>query len=136
MRFCPSCGTATGLPAGPSPGPNSAGKRTDHIKYRNMWVRAALIIISFGIYLIYWYFASLEELHQANGKEPSGCLWTLLSLVPILNLFAYWHHSSEYTTFVNGKYPAIAISILWIVFSPAVWFLVQSDLNRAANRPA
>ena len=53
---------------------------------------------------------------------------------PLANLFAYWHHSSEYAQFVDNKYPGIAIFILWIVFAPVVWFLVQSDLNRAAGQ--
>lgn len=70
----------------------------------------------------------------ANGKdEGSGCLWTFLLLIPIADLFAVWRHSMEYAEFVDGKYPGIAIFILWIVFAPVVWFLVQSDLNRAAQ---
>ena len=36
--------------------------------------------------------------------------------------------------FVAEKYPGIGIFVLWLLFSPAVWFLVQSDLNRVANR--
>ena len=91
-------------------------------------------IFTFGLYGYYWYFVSLEELERANGKEGSGCLWTILLLVPIVSFFSIWHYSSEYADFVDNKYPGIAIFILWIVFSPAVWFLVQSDLNRAASR--
>lgn len=100
-----------------------------------MWVRVLYFILTLGIYGIYWYFATLEELQVANGKERSGCLWTILFLVPILSLIANWKHSFEYAEFVDDKYPGIAIFILWIVFSPVVWFLVQSDLNRAAQRP-
>ena len=77
---------------------------------------------------------TLDELHKANGNPQGAGLWLLLSLFPILQLFAYWHHSTEYTRFVDNKYPGLAIFILWILFSPIVWFLVQSDLNRAANR--
>jgi hypothetical protein len=39
----------------------------------------------------------------------------------------------EYAEFVDNKYPGIAVFILWILFAPAVWFLVQLDLNRAAR---
>ena len=99
------------------------------------WLRAFFIILSAsGFYGIYWYFVTLEELHKANGREESGCLWTFLLFVPIVSLFSFWHYSQEYSEFVADKYPGIGIFILWIVFSPAVWFLVQSDLNRAASQ--
>ena len=99
-----------------------------------MAARVLYYIVSFGFYGIYWYFVTLEELHKANGREESGCLWTFLLFVPIVSLFSFWHYSQEYSEFVADKYPGIGIFILWIVFSPAVWFLVQSDLNRAASQ--
>ena len=105
----------------------------DHIKHRNMVMQVILTIITLGIYAIYWFYASLGELHRANGKEGGGCLWTILALIPIAHLFAWWHYSHEYAAFIRGKYPGIAIFILWIVFPPVVWFLVQLDLNRAAR---
>lgn len=112
-------------------------RRTDHIKYRNMFIQVILYIITFGIYGLYWFYVTFNELSTANGKnEGSGCLWTFLLLIPIANLFSWWQHSAEYAEFVDNKYPGIAIFILWIVFTPAVWFLVQSDLNRAARSGA
>ena len=104
-----------------------------------MIMQVVLAIVTLGIYAIYWYYVSLDELHKANGKADGAGMWTVLSIIPIAkipiaNLFAYWHQSSEYAEFTGGKYPGIAIFILWIVFSPVVWFLVQMDLNRAAPR--
>ena len=105
-----------------------------HIKYRTMIVQVLLFIITLGIYGIYWFYATYNEMYRPNGKvEGNGCLWTIVSLIPIANLFAYWKHSAEYAEFVDNKYPGIAIFILWLVFSPVVWFLVQLDLNRAAR---
>ena len=125
--FCSSCGHATGS--------TSSARFTSHIKYRNMWVAVAYFILTLGLYSIYWYFSTLEELQVANGKEKSGCLMTFLLFVPFLGLISYWQHSFEYADFVDEKYPGIAIFILWLVFAPVVWFLVQSDLNRVAQRP-
>ncbi len=133
-EFCPSCGATTGPRTSP-PTPIATGQgRTDHIKYRNMIVQVILAIVTLGIYTIYWYYVTLDELHKANGKIAGAGMWTVLSVIPIASLFAQWHHASEYAEFVDGKYPGIAIFILWIVFSPAVWFLVQMDLNRAAGQ--
>ena len=108
--------------------------QTSHIKRRNMIVQVILTIVTLGIYTIYWYHVTLNELHRANGKQEGAAIWTLLLFVPFGSLFSYWHHSFEYSRFVSQKYPGIAIFILWLVFSPAVWFLVQIDLNRAADQ--
>ena len=136
-RFCQACGAVNPrLAPAPASGGGTAGGvvRTDHIKRRNMWVQALLFIITLTIYGIYWFYVTLEELHRANGEQDSGgCLWTILYIIPIANLFAYWRHSQEYDKFISGKYPGIAIFILWLVFAPAVWFLVQRDLNAAAE---
>ena len=110
---------------------------TDHIKYRNMIVQVLLLIVTLGLYGIYWFHVTLKELHIANGKDEGAGMWTLLSVIPIANFFAYWPHSFEYAQLNNERYPGIAIFILWLVFAPVVWFLVQSDLNRVAlDRPA
>ena len=108
--------------------------RTDHIKRRNMWVQVLLFIVTLTIYGIYWFHVTLGEMHRANGTEDrQRWLWTILYIIPIAQLFAYWRQGYEYDKFVNGKYPGIAIFILWIVFAPVVWFLVQRDLNAAAE---
>ncbi len=123
--------SATGRP---EPTVTGGAKATDHIKYRNMVMQVVLVIVTFGIYALYWFYVTLDELHKANGKTDGSGMWTFLSLVPIAQYFAYWRHANEYTEFVDEKYPAIGIFILWIIFPPAVWFLVQSDLNRVAKR--
>ncbi|MCY4367664.1 MAG: DUF4234 domain-containing protein [Chloroflexi bacterium] len=132
-RFCSSCGAANPhAPAVVSAG--SGARRTDHIKYRNMWVQVLLAIITLGIYTIYWFHVTLGELYRANGAEDRRrWLWTILYIIPIAQFFAYWHQGYEYDKFVNGKFPGIVIFVLWIVFGPAVWFLLQRDLNAAAK---
>ena len=50
-----------------------------------MFGQVLLYIITFGIYSIYWFHVTFNELNTANGKEASGCLWTILLFVPIAN---------------------------------------------------
>ena len=101
-----------------------------------MVMQVVLFIVTLGLYAIYWFYVTLKELHIANSKNEGAGGWTVLGLIPIANLFALWHYSMEYEQFIDKKYPGIAIFILWLVFSPAVWFLVQSDLNNAASAPS
>ena len=105
-----------------------------HIKNRNMFLQPFLVIITLGIYGIYWFHVTLGELHQANNREePRHWKWTILFCIPLLDFFSFWHYAGEYSEFVWNKYPRVLIFILWIVFFPAVWFLVQRDLNRTAG---
>ena len=135
--FCSNCGAANPRMAPVAPGSSGTSRgpvRTDHIKRRNMWMQVLLFIITLTIYGIYWFHVTLGELYRANGTEDKRrWLWTILYIIPIAQLFAYWHQGQEYDKFINGKYPGIAIFILWIIFPPAVWFLVQRDLNAAAE---
>ncbi len=124
----------TGDQGGPSPVIPGAAKSTEHIKYRNMVMQVVLVFVTFGVYALYWFYVTLDELHKANGRSEGSGMWTFLSLIPIVQYFAYWHQANEYTEFVDEKFPAMGIFILWLMFSPAVWFLVQSDLNRVAKR--
>ena len=110
--------------------------KTDHIKKRNMPMQVVLAIITLGIYVLYWFYFTLKELHIANGKDEGAVMWTIFLFVPILNYFAAWHYATEYAAFNVGKYPALLIFIAWLVFLPIVWVLVQSDLNKAADGAA
>ena len=148
-NFCALCGTATSgqesldpaLQRGsetrpqfrPTPTFSGSAKSTDHIKYRNMVMLVVLVIVTLGIYALYWFYVTLDELHKANGNSEGSGFWTILSLIPFIQYFAYWHYANAYTEFVDERYPAITIFIVWVIFSPAVWFLVQSDLNKIAS---
>ena len=107
--------------------------KTGHIKKRNMVMQVVLMVVTLGIYAIYWFYSTLKELHIANGKDEGAGMWTIFLFLPILNYFAMWHYSSEYTAFATEKYPALLLFIAWLVFLPIVWFLVQTDLNKAAD---
>ena len=122
----------------PPPSPCPSGMETmfshSHIKNRNMLLQPFLVIITLGIYGIYWFHVTLGELHRANNREePQSWKWTILFCIPLLDFFSFWHYAGEYGEFVWDKYPRILIFILWLVFFPAVWFLVQRDLNRTAS---
>ena len=110
--------------------------KTGHIKKRNMVMQAVLAFITLGVYVVYWYYVTLKELHIANGKDEGAVMWTVFLFLPILPVFAFWHYSSEYKAFSTEKHSTLLLFIAWAVFLPIVWYLVQSDLNKAADRAA
>ena len=108
--------------------------KTDHIKNRNMIMQIVLMIVTLGIYFVYWFHSTLNELHIANGKDEGSGKWTLFLFIPILNYFAAWHYASEAAAFTSNRYPAFLIFLLWLFgLGIVVWILVQMELNKAAN---
>jgi len=104
------------------------------VKYRSMGKQIGLMIITLGIYSIYWFLVTARELqYLAQDEDASPELWTVFLFIPIANWYAQFKYSQLYEKWNQGRYEVWLIFILWIVFSPAVWFLVQSDLNKVAT---
>ena len=109
---------------------------TGHIKKRNLVMQVVLMIVTLGFYAIYWFYVTLKEMHIANGKDEGAVMWTIFLFLPILSLFAFWHYSAEYKAFSTQKYPALLVFLAWFIFPPIVWFMVQTELNKAADEAA
>ena len=68
---------------------------------------------------------TLKELHIANRNDSGSGLLVRLLFIPIANWFAGWHYCKELALFTNEKYPRLRMFLLWVFFSPAVWFMSQ-----------
>ena len=58
------------------------------IKRRNMAMQVLLMIVTLGIYGIYWFYVTSKEMVEYKHLNGSPALWTLLSLIPLANLYA------------------------------------------------
>jgi len=109
------------------------------VKYRNMWAQVGLVIITIGIYVIYWFYQTAKELKfLGNDQNASPALWTVLLFIPFGALYSHYKYGELFQTVSTEKMNRWIIFLLWIVFSPAVWFIVQTELNRRAthDRPS
>ena len=89
-----------------------------------------------GIYCIYWFYVTCKEMAEYKKVEASPGLLTLLMFVPLLNFYAIYKHGELYETFSEGAMNRWLMFLLWLVFSPAVWIVVQSALNKEADKLA
>ncbi|KAB2879969.1 DUF4234 domain-containing protein [bacterium] len=107
------------------------------VKKRNMVAQVFLVIITLGIYAIYWFYQTASELKGiANDPEASPGLWTVLLFIPFGAFYSYYKYGELYEKVSTEKMNRWLLFVLWLVFSPAVWFLVQMDLNKRAEIPA
>ncbi len=105
------------------------------IKRRNMIAQVFLVIITFGLYVIYWFYQTTCELKAvAKDTEASPTLWTILMFVPFGVFYSYYKQAELYEKVGTEKLNKWIIFILWFFFSPAVWFLVQKDLNNWSEK--
>ena len=105
------------------------------IKNRNMGMQIVLYVITFGIYGIYWFYVSSKEMVEYKKLEGSPGLWTVLFLIPIVNLYSYWKHSETVDALTDGQYNKILMFVLWIFINPVAWALTQIELNKRATAP-
>ena len=108
------------------------------VKYRNMWGQVGLMIITLGFYSIYWFYQTCRELGYLSRiyrAEPG--LWTILLFIPFAGLYSYYKYAELFEDVDPNHFNRWILWLLWIFFSPAVWLIVQSELNRKAtwNRP-
>ena len=103
------------------------------IKRRNMWVQVLLMVVTLGIYSIYWFYVTASEMLNYTRREGRAGLWTLLLFIPFVNLYSYWKHSQLVEATTGSRYSSILIFVLWLFFSPAVWAITQIELNRLAS---
>jgi fatty acid desaturase len=105
------------------------------IKKRNMIGQIGLVIITLGIYAIYWFYKISEEMKfLAKDASASPALWTVLLFVPIANIWSYYKFSEIYEKISSDNFNKWLLFVLWLVFSPAVWFIVQTEMNKKADQ--
>jgi len=101
------------------------------IKFRSMPLQVLLFIVTFGIYGLYWFYQTAVEMREAVGDfDGSPGLWLVLLFVPFGNFFSYYFYSELYEKWSAETFNRWLLWVIWLLFSPAVWFIVQSELNR------
>lgn len=107
------------------------------VKHRNMLVQVLLMVITLGIYSIYWFYVTADEMKSlAKDEHASPVLWTILLFVPFASLYSMYKHGELFEKVSSERLNRWILFVLWLVFSPAVWFIVQLELNKRANSGA
>ena len=106
------------------------------IKKRNMAMQVLLMIVTLGIYAIYWFYVTTSEMVEHKGLKGSPALWTVFYIFPLIDLYAFYKQGQAVEALTEGSINRWVMLILWVVFSPAVWLITQIELNKRASEPA
>ena len=100
-----------------------------NIKKRNpVWV-VILSIITCGIYLIYWFVQTKEEMKSLGADIPSA--W--LIIVPIGNFYLFYKYCDGFSKYVKKDNLGIVWFLVSILIPPFLPVILQVELNKLAN---
>jgi hypothetical protein len=103
---------------------------------RNMLLQVLWIFLTGGLYIFYWFHVTAKEMAGELGRDEPITLWTVLLCLPPLGLYSHYKEGELYEALSKDSVNRWIIFILWLVFAPAVWFIVQSKLNELADHRA
>ena len=100
-----------------------------NIKRRNPVLVIIFSIITCGIYSIYWFVKTKEEINSLGAEIPTA--WLLI--IPIANLYFQFKYVEGFSTHVKKDDNAIMWFLLLFFVGPVAMILFQVELNKLAD---
>ena len=99
------------------------------IQRRNPVAVVILSIITFGIYGIYWFVKTKDEINSLGAEIPTA--WLLI--IPIANLYFEYKYAEGFSTFVKKDDSAIMWFLLLFFVGIVTVAIFQVELNKLAD---
>jgi hypothetical protein len=99
------------------------------VKERNIALVYLLGFITFGIYAIYWYIKTKDDMNEMGAKVPTG----ILLFIPLVQLFWLYKYAEAYATVLKKDNNTVLWALLFIFVGFITPFMVQSELNKLAG---
>lgn len=102
------------------------------IQKRSILILYLNIILTLGIYYIYWQYKTKNEMNEEfGGNIPT--YW--LIIIPIANIYWLYKYTECFVEKVKGEDDTVLwFLIFWLVGIVMPW-VVQSELNKFADNP-
>lgn len=97
-----------------------------NIKKRNPSAVVILSIITLGIYLIYWFVKTKEEMNSLGADIPTA--W--LIIIPIANLYLLYKYCDGFAEYVRKDKLGPVWFLILIAMFPVIPVIVQIELNK------
>ena len=100
------------------------------VEKRNIVLVYVLGFVTFGIYFLWWFYQTKEEINNEFGaKIPTA----ILLIIPIANLYWMYKYAEAFSLKVKKDNNAILWALLFILVGIIAPALVQSELNKIAK---
>lgn len=88
-------------------------------------------VLTLGLYTLYWWHATHKQLSAGTDADFSPAMRTIGLFVPFYNFLVIWQTSNDAAAVTDSD--GVVLFLLFLVFAPAAWFLIQSGMNGAAE---
>lgn len=96
---------------------------------RNPFVVLLLGLITFGLYFIYWFYVTTQELRSKGADIPHFILF----FIPFVSLFWLYKYTAGIEQVSAGKSSAMVLFILTFFLGPIGIIMIQLALNQIAE---
>ena len=98
------------------------------MQHRDPIMVILLSIITLGIYSLFWYVATKNEMNAKGAQIPTA--W--LIIIPFVNIWWYWKFCEGVELVTNkGMGVAVAFLLLWLLGTIGE-AIIQNELNKVA----
>ena len=98
------------------------------MQHRDPIMVILLSIITFGIYSLFWYVTTKNEMNAKGAQIPTA--W--LIIIPFVNIWWYWKFCEGVELVTNkGMGVAVAFLLLWLLGTIGE-AIIQNELNKVA----
>ena len=99
------------------------------MQHRDPIMVILLSIITLGIYSLFWYVATKNEMNAKGAQIPTA--W--LIIIPFVNIWWYWKFCEGVELVTNkGMGVAVAFLLLWLLGAIGE-AIIQNELNKVAT---
>lgn len=98
------------------------------MKQRSVVAVILLSMVTFGLYHLYWFIKTKDEMVSLGAEIPTG--WLLI--IPIVNIYWIWKWSEGVEHVTGGKTSAAVSMLLMLLLGVIGTAILQATLNKVA----
>jgi hypothetical protein len=103
---------------------------------RDVWWTLLLIIVTLGIYGLWWFYVSHREMREFSGSGLGGWPALIFAIIPVVGIILWFTMPTEVSRLFEGEgnlSPVRTLTGLWAlipIIGGMIWFYkVQTGLN-------
>jgi len=100
-----------------------------NIKKRSIALCIIYSIITFGIYVFYWFVKTKDEINSLGANIPT--MW--LIIIPLVNLYWMYKYVEGWSKYVKKDDNTIMWFLLYLFLAPVAITIFQMELNKLAE---
>lgn len=106
------------------------------VKERNPILVILFSVLSCGIYMWYWIYATSKELNEMGHLETGASTMLSFLFLGPLALLTFWKHAKAIEALSGGEKGGGMLFVIALLFAPGYWYMAQAELNKHATPAA